>query len=42
MSLPLGENAWLVSDILGNETIAPSVDDDGRPYLISYEVNIAN
>ncbi|KAL0848794.1 hypothetical protein ABMA28_013219 [Loxostege sticticalis] len=35
--LPMGE-AWLVSDILGNETVEPSIDDRGKPFLISYEV----
>ncbi|XP_041979514.1 laminin subunit alpha-1-like [Aricia agestis] len=35
--LPLGE-AWLVSDNVTSETMAPSVDDEGKPYVISYEI----
>ncbi|XP_064075982.1 laminin subunit alpha-1 [Vanessa tameamea] len=37
MVLPLGE-AWLISDNDTSETVLPSVDDLGRPFLISYEV----
>jgi hypothetical protein len=29
---------WIVTDMMGNETMEPSVDDQGKPYLISYEV----
>ncbi|CAH2065785.1 unnamed protein product, partial [Iphiclides podalirius] len=37
MVLPLGD-AWLISDWQGEETYEPSVDDQGKPFLISYEV----
>ncbi|CAG9784737.1 unnamed protein product [Diatraea saccharalis] len=35
--LPMGE-AWKVTDSMGNETVEPSIDDQGNPFLISYEV----
>ncbi|XP_052756765.1 laminin subunit alpha-1 [Galleria mellonella] len=35
--LPLGD-AWLVSDVEGNQTLQASIDEQGKPYLISYEV----
>ncbi|PZC77205.1 hypothetical protein B5X24_HaOG203612 [Helicoverpa armigera] len=35
--LPLGE-AWLISDSEGNATIEPSIDEQGKPFVISYEV----
>ncbi|KAH9636208.1 hypothetical protein HF086_007160 [Spodoptera exigua] len=35
--LPLGE-AWLITDFQGNETLEPSVDEQGKPFVISYEV----
>ncbi|XP_045511028.1 laminin subunit alpha-2-like [Colias croceus] len=35
--LPMGE-AWLISDAALNETLEPSVDEQGKPYLITYEV----
>lgn len=38
MVLPLGD-AWLISDLDAKETYEPSVDEQGRPFLISYEVS---
>ncbi|CAG9121786.1 unnamed protein product [Plutella xylostella] len=38
MALPLGEERWLVAALAGNQTLSPDVDDQGKPYLISYEV----
>ncbi|XP_075991835.1 wing blister isoform X2 [Anticarsia gemmatalis] len=35
--LPLGE-AWLIADIQGNNTLEPSVDEQGKPFVIGYEV----
>ncbi|KAJ8726013.1 hypothetical protein PYW07_000711 [Mythimna separata] len=35
--LPLGE-AWLISDSQGNKTLEPSIDEQGKPFVISYEV----
>ncbi|KOB72038.1 Wing blister, isoform G [Operophtera brumata] len=35
--LPLGE-AWLVTDALGNETVEASLDGQGNPFIISFEV----
>ncbi|XP_072936561.1 laminin subunit alpha lam-3-like [Epargyreus clarus] len=37
MVLPLGE-AWLVSDAEGHETTEPSVDPQGKPFVVTYEV----
>ncbi|XP_068621214.1 laminin subunit alpha-1 [Battus philenor] len=37
MALPLGD-AWLISDWEAKETYEPSIDDQGKPFLISYEV----
>ncbi|CAK1603622.1 unnamed protein product [Parnassius mnemosyne] len=37
MVLPLGD-AWLISDLEAKETYEPSVDDQGKPFLISYEI----
>ncbi|VVD05615.1 unnamed protein product, partial [Leptidea sinapis] len=35
--LPLGE-AWIISDAAANETLEPSIDEEGKPFLITYEV----
>ncbi|XP_028025278.1 laminin subunit alpha-2 [Bombyx mandarina] len=35
--LPLGE-AWMISDSIANETLEPSLDEQGKPFVISYEV----
>lgn len=37
--LPLGES-WLISDNDTSETVVPSVDELGKPFLISYEVSL--
>ncbi|XP_039764528.1 laminin subunit alpha-1 [Pararge aegeria] len=37
ISLPLGD-AWLISDNGTLETVEPSVDEHGKPFLVSYEV----
>ncbi|KAM3959117.1 LOW QUALITY PROTEIN: wing blister [Aphomia sociella] len=37
MVLPL-KDAWLVSDVEGNQTFQALIDEQGKPYLISYEV----
>ncbi|RVE48387.1 hypothetical protein evm_006948 [Chilo suppressalis] len=37
MMLPMGA-AWMVTDSMGNETVEPSFDEDGKPFLTSYEV----
>ncbi|KAL4719850.1 hypothetical protein ACJJTC_008139 [Scirpophaga incertulas] len=37
MILPLGE-AWIITDSMGNATVEPSISDDGKPYVASYEV----
>ncbi|XP_061379354.1 laminin subunit alpha lam-3 isoform X1 [Danaus plexippus] len=37
IAFPLG-NEWMISDNNSSETLEPSVDDKGKPYLISYEV----
>ncbi|CAH2105113.1 unnamed protein product [Euphydryas editha] len=37
MVLPLGES-WLISDNDTSETVVPSVDEFGKPFLITYEV----
>ncbi|XP_050685443.1 laminin subunit alpha-2-like [Leptidea sinapis] len=34
--LPLGE-AWIISDAAANETLEPSIDEEGKPFLITYE-----
>ncbi|CAH0726376.1 unnamed protein product, partial [Brenthis ino] len=37
VTLPLGD-AWSISDAATEDSVSPAVDEEGRPFLISYEV----
>lgn len=41
MSLPLGE-AWSISDAATEESAPLTVDEEGKPFLISYEVSVVS
>lgn len=41
MSLPLGD-AWSISDAATEESAPLTVDEEGKPFLISYEVSVVS